>query len=112
MLSDAHQRLERPKGLIPLVILIHIEEHDIPALQQPPALANRQEPDEVSDTLADSDPGSYKRLHINCDVDRYVGPLSAFAELYRYTHPQGVYMVGGRIVSPLLLPWILVVLTE
>lgn len=39
----------------------------------------------------------------SCDVDHYVGPLSAFAELFGLRSP-GVYRVGTRVVSASQLP--------
>lgn len=88
--DDAYQWLVRSDGGIPLVVLIKIEEHPIPA---PPP-----DDDPQSDDSADSDVAIYRRLRAACDVDSLVGPISAFAELYRYG-PAGVYLDGDRIVS-------------
>lgn len=95
--DDVNQWLVRSEGRIPLVVLINIEEHPIPR----PALAddNTNSDDEYSDGTVDSDVEMYQRLRNCCNVDRVVGPLSAFAEMYRLG-PAGVYRVGARIVSP------------
>lgn len=92
LLDDVHQWLVRSEGRIPLVVLIHIEEHDITA---PP---DSEDEDQHSDDSEASDVAMYERLRSSCDVDRYVGPLSGFAELYRLG-TMGVYRVGARIVS-------------
>lgn len=93
VLDDVHQWLVRSEGRIPLAVLIFIEEHEILAAP------DGEENDQHSDDSEDSDVAMYERLRDSCDVDRYVGPLSGFAELYRLG-PAGVYRVGARIVSP------------
>lgn len=94
VLDDVHQWLVRSEGRILVAVLIYIEEHEIAA---PP---DGEVDDQHSDDSEASNVAMYERLRDSCDVDRYVGPLSGFAELYRLG-PAGVYRDGGRIVSPL-----------
>lgn len=98
VMDDGRQWLVRSEGEIPLVVLIFIEEHPIPAR---PAVADvdMDGNDQNSDDSADSDVAMYRRLRLSCNVDDHVGPLSAFAELFRLG-PAGVFRVGARIVSP------------
>lgn len=90
ILDDVHQWLERSEGGIPLVVLMFIEKHSI----SDPIDASDAHPDDD----ADSDAEMYQRFRDTCDVDRYVGPPSAFAERYPLG-PAGMYRVDSRIVS-------------
>lgn len=107
VLDDVKQWLVRSEGGIPLVVLLYIEEHPIPASTAVHDDGDDDNDDQESDDSVDSDVAMYKRLRDSCNVDHLVGPLSAFAELYRIG-PAGVYRVGTRIVSPPFPPRIFV----
>lgn len=107
VLDDVKQWLVRSEGGIPLVVLLYIEEHPIPAGAAADDHDDNKDDDQHSDDSVDSDVAMYQRLRNSCNVDHLVGPLSAFAELYRIG-PAGVYRVGERIVSPLITPRIIV----
>ncbi|KAL0638039.1 hypothetical protein Q9L58_002975 [Maublancomyces gigas] len=95
VLDDTRQWLVRSAGGVRLVVLIYIEEHPIPALR------DDDDDDQHSDDSTDSDVAMYQRFYNSCNVDNHVGPLSAFAELYRLGGA-GIYRVGARIniISP------------
>lgn len=98
--NDVRQWLERSEGAIPVAILIFIEEHPIAS----PSDDNTDDDDNAqhSDDSEASNMSLYRRLSSSCDVDQYVGPISAFAELFRIS-PAGVYRDGARTVSPSLV---------
>lgn len=108
VLDDVKQWLVRSEGGIPLVVLVYIEEHPIPASAAAHDGDNDDdETDQQSDNSVDSDVAMYQRLRNSCKVDHLVGPLSAFVEVYRIG-PAGVYRVGARIVSLYFPPCIFV----
>lgn len=89
--ADVHQWLERTHGAVQLALLFAITEH--------PIVSPAGHDSAASDSDASS-PESYRRLRATCDVDEYVGALSAFAEVYRFDSANGgVYQVGTRTVS-------------
>lgn len=95
LFDDVRQWLERSEGAIPVAILIYIEEHPIESA--PDGNTTDDESTLHSDDSEASDVALYRRLRASCDVDRYVGLISAFAEVFRFG-PTGVYRDGTRVV--------------
>lgn len=109
--SDVEQWLEWSRGQVKVAILITIIEHPKNINVNTSSINDdgghgdskaeeRERSDRESDNSTPSPGSFYSELESKCVVDEWVGPISAFARVYRYdSNSKSAYMVGDKIVS-------------